>query len=217
MFEPQGLRERYARLVDWGGDGGMWVNYWTETAAKDGQGEDLSEEERRRLREERTEDNDRVLLESGVAPVPPPMETMHSSASSMASTTSSYATAHSELHGSWPGSPDSSLPIGPSSESSTQSNTSKQSEMEAAKNLAKALKEDKKDKKLHPKSRHFVVLPTGLGSILGGSKKWEKVTIAGVKDEVAAHCGLFIPDQNLDYDDFVYRVGGRVLEWCDRI
>ncbi|KAI4518925.1 hypothetical protein K525DRAFT_241812 [Schizophyllum commune Loenen D] len=72
-------------------------------------------------------------------------------------------------------------------------------------------KEGKRDK-----SYHFVVLPTGLGQILGGAEHWESVPIAGVDDEVAAHCGLFIRGQNLDYDGLVERVGRKVLEICDK-
>jgi hypothetical protein len=34
-----------------------------------------------------------------------------------------------------------------------------------------------------------------------------------VEDEVAAHCGLFIRAQNLDYDRFVERVGNVVKSW----
>lgn len=63
--------------------------------------------------------------------------------------------------------------------------------------------------------RHFVVLPTGLGEVLGGSDKWEKVLVTGAADEVAAHTGLFIRDCNLDYEGFVERVGNKVLGWCE--
>ncbi|KAF9453367.1 hypothetical protein P691DRAFT_801186 [Macrolepiota fuliginosa MF-IS2] len=63
-------------------------------------------------------------------------------------------------------------------------------------------------------SRHFIVLPTGMGRKFGGEERWEKVVIGGVEDEVAAHCGLFIRGQNLDYDELVERVGTRVINWC---
>ncbi|KAJ3921601.1 hypothetical protein F5877DRAFT_88694 [Lentinula edodes] len=65
--------------------------------------------------------------------------------------------------------------------------------------------------------RHFVVLPTGLGAILGGGDHWEQVVIGGVDDEVAAHCGLFIPEQNIDYAKLVERVGLRIIEWCHKV
>uniref|UniRef100_D8Q000 GPI inositol-deacylase n=1 Tax=Schizophyllum commune (strain H4-8 / FGSC 9210) TaxID=578458 RepID=D8Q000_SCHCM len=82
------------------------------------------------------------------------------------------------------------------------------------KELAKRDKQGKESKR--DKSYHFVVLPTGLGQILGGAEHWESVPIAGVDDEVAAHCGLFIRGQNLDYDGLVERVGRKVLEICDK-
>jgi len=66
-------------------------------------------------------------------------------------------------------------------------------------------------------AHHFIVLPTGLGRCLGGGEKWEPIQIAGVHDEVAAHCGLFINGQNLDYDGLVDRVGMRVLGWCEML
>jgi hypothetical protein len=71
-----------------------------------------------------------------------------------------------------------------------------------------------KEKKM---GRHFIVLPTGVGQVLGGGDKWDKVVIEGVKDEVAAHCGLFIRGQNLDYDGLVDRVGNKILAWCRTI
>ncbi|KAL1754132.1 hypothetical protein FB107DRAFT_216271 [Schizophyllum commune] len=83
------------------------------------------------------------------------------------------------------------------------------------KELAKRDKSGKEGKQ-RDKSYHFVVLPTGLGQILGGAEHWESVPIAGVDDEVAAHCGLFIRGQNLDYDGLVERVGRKVLEICDK-
>lgn len=66
-------------------------------------------------------------------------------------------------------------------------------------------------------ARHFIVLPTGLGRKLGGAEHWEKVVIGGVEDEVAAHCGLFIRGQNLDYDGLLERVGARIIHWCEQL
>lgn len=65
--------------------------------------------------------------------------------------------------------------------------------------------------------RHFVVLPNGLGSFLGGMEKWEHVEIAAADDEVAAHTGLFMPHLNLGYPALVERVANRVLTWCDHL
>jgi len=55
--------------------------------------------------------------------------------------------------------------------------------------------------------QHFITLPWS------SKERWLKVKITGVEDEVAAHCGLFIRTQNLEYDDFVARVGRVVLGW----
>lgn len=56
-------------------------------------------------------------------------------------------------------------------------------------------------------SLHFITLPWS------SKDRWLKVKVTGVDDEVAAHCGLFIRSQNLQYDDFVARVGRVVLGW----
>ena len=56
---------------------------------------------------------------------------------------------------------------------------------------AKAAKQAEKSKKAKSE-RHFVVLPNGLGGVLGGFERWENVAIAGVEDEVNAHTGLII-------------------------
>jgi hypothetical protein len=55
--------------------------------------------------------------------------------------------------------------------------------------------------------QHFITLPWT------SKERWLKVKVTGVEDEVAAHCGLFIRSQNLEYDDFVARVGRVVLGW----
>lgn len=83
---------------------------------------------------------------------------------------------------------------------------------EAQKQKKEETKKSKEQQKIQS-ARHFIVLPTGLGQVLGGGDKWEKVLIEGVEDEVAAHCGLFIRSQNLDYDGFVHRVGTKLISW----
>lgn len=52
---------------------------------------------------------------------------------------------------------------------------------------------------------------------MGGERCWEKVIIRGVEDEVAAHCGIFIREQNLDYDGFLGRVGAKVIQLCEAL
>lgn len=78
-------------------------------------------------------------------------------------------------------------------------------------------KKREKTKEKRKGGRHFIVLPTGLGRRFGGEQHWEKVIIGGVEDEVAAHCGLFIRGQNLDYDGLLARVGTRVIRWCEQL
>ncbi|KAF8801097.1 hypothetical protein BYT27DRAFT_7342162 [Phlegmacium glaucopus] len=86
-------------------------------------------------------------------------------------------------------------------------------------NTAKKLQEKNKQEKTQvlKSGKHFIVLPNGLGLVLGGMDKWEQVLIGGVEDEVTAHTGLFIPDQNLDYEGLVERVKARVLVWCENL
>lgn len=143
MFDPPGLRERYANLVEW--KGGLWVNYWTQTRPKTPRLSDSEDD---------VAENDAVLLETGVVHTPPDRKK----------------------------------------------------------------KDSKKKKEKKPKpGKHFIVLPTGLGKLLGGDSNWERVLIEGVNDEVAAHTGLFIPGQNLDYQGLVERTGTKVLDWCEKI
>ncbi|KAK0460587.1 uncharacterized protein EV420DRAFT_1533068 [Desarmillaria tabescens] len=103
-----------------------------------------------------------------------------------------------------------SLPVlGPRTASET-----KLAKKDNEKHLKKLKKQREKEAKKGKVGRHFIVLPTGLGKVLGGGEKWEKVLIGGVKDEVGAHCGLFIRGQNLDYDGLVDRVSRKILGWC---
>jgi hypothetical protein len=60
-------------------------------------------------------------------------------------------------------------------------------------------------------AHHFITIPGS--SHERSRRRWLKVKIAGVHDEVAAHCGIFIRGQNLEYDAFVERVGALVRSW----
>ncbi|KZP17327.1 hypothetical protein FIBSPDRAFT_934031 [Athelia psychrophila] len=198
MFDVSDLKQRYARLVAWDG---LWVNYWTETLPRKKVGKEGKEDEAAaaggelddKAREMGDRENDAALLETGIAE---PADT-------------AYATA--------PSSPTSPTPPTPSDIKAAQKAAQKleKARLKEEKAAEKAAKKDAKKGIIPP--RHFIVLPTGLGRALGGSEKWEPVIIAGVQDEVAAHCGLFIRDQNLDYDGLVERVGVRVLKWCETI
>jgi len=72
----------------------------------------------------------------------------------------------------------------------------------------------KKMRKAMKKARHFVVRPSIRQGGPAGADKWELVTIEGVNDEVAAHCGLFIRGQNLDCEGLIERVGQKIMDWC---
>ncbi|RDB17313.1 hypothetical protein Hypma_001663 [Hypsizygus marmoreus] len=100
----------------------------------------------------------------------------------------------------------------------SEAKADRQTKEKERKQAEKALKKEQKALSKKAKGspgRHFIVLPTGLGQVLGGGDRWERVLIGGVEDEVAAHCGLFIRGQNLDYDGLVERVGTRILGWCE--
>lgn len=235
MFDPSGLKERYQTLVKWNGP---WVNYWTETIArKKDTGALIAEGEGGAKEEAMVEDNDAALIETGMAelstqPSPStdgtPVESLKSPISPSETESPTTSTVQE------PESPT----LGPPTKSADKAATkaAQKAEKEAAKAAQKAEKTRTKEAKAAEKAikkrreaelkaekkgiisaRHFIVLPTGLGRALGGGENWERVQIEGVQDEVAAHCGLFIRGQNLDYDGLVERVGKKVLGWCETI
>jgi hypothetical protein len=282
MFDPNGLKNRYGKLVQW--QGGMWVNYWTQTVPKAGRTEKEKEKEEKELEVA----NDVALVASGITDLEmvdeagsversgegdvagkgdvsgtagesvheggdvygsadPP--TYSSTADLTSSTDDTTTSAQESLTTSATGPSEPPIHTAPTKSEAKAALKSeeklrkqlekervaiekdaekqrKQAEKnlekrhkEAEKDLQKAQKEEKgkeKDKKTRG-THHFIVLPTGLGQVLGGGEKWEKVLIKGVEDEVAAHTGLFIPSQNLDYDGLVERVGAKVLGWCERL
>ena len=280
MFDPNGLKNRYGKLVQW--QGGMWVNYWTQTVPKAAR----TEKEKKKEEKEQETANDVALLASGIADLemvdeagsversgegdvagngdvsgtagesvpeegnvsgtadPPAYSSTADLTSSTDDTTTSAAKSPT-ISATDAEPPIHTAPTKSEAKAALKSEEKlrkqlekervaikkdaekqrKQAEKdlenrhkEAEKDLQKAQKEEKKkekDKKTQG-THHFIVLPTGLGQVLGGGEKWEKVLIGGVEDEVAAHTGLFIPSQNLDYDGLVERVGAKVLGWCER-
>ncbi|KAJ7118407.1 hypothetical protein C8R43DRAFT_1036210 [Mycena crocata] len=207
MFDPSGLKERYARLVAW--PGGLWVNYWTQTlprAPKEGEGEHAHA---KLIKEEEEADNDVALLQTGMAS----MSTVESADTSRSSATSQSSPSPLSLTS------DDSKDAKAADKERRKLEKAREKELKKIqKQRAKEEKQRAKEEKARNKPRpghHFIVLPTGLGQILGGGERWEKVVIGGVEDEVAAHCGLFIRGQNLDYDGLVERVGKQVLGWCE--
>ncbi|KAJ7742599.1 hypothetical protein B0H16DRAFT_1563091 [Mycena metata] len=230
MFDPSGLKERYARLVAW--PDGLWVNYWTQTPPREPK--DNAEKKLDSAAEEA--DNDVALLQTGMtsmstvesyataetsrSPLSPTLSSLSPSTASAASTLASPLSPTSPAS---PASPSATSPTSPS-DAKALAKAAKAEEKERRaleKTRAKELKKIQKQRAKEEKAQkgrpghHFIVLPTGLGQILGGGDKWESVIIGGVEDEVAAHTGLFIRGQNLDYEALVQRVGRRVLGWCE--
>jgi hypothetical protein len=150
MFDPSGLKERYAKLVAW--KEGMWINYWTTTT--------ISTSSEEGWEPGQLAYNDRGLVESGII---------------------------------------ASAPRSPS----------RLIDEEWASHIEKS-DEALKKKRGH----HFIVLPTGLGRVLGGERCWEKVVIQGAEDEVAAHTSVFERERNLNYDALLGRVGMRIIQLC---
>ena len=175
MFDPLGLKTRYANLVEW--QGGLWVNYWTQTIPRHRQSQASSGQDSHITTQTSTElllDNDNALLVNGI----------------LSSDAGDEHTASEE----------------------TMSQTAPE---DVEQQIKEAEKRKVKEKNKQEKGKHFIVLPRGLGHVLGGVDKWERVIIGGVEDEVSAHTGLFRPDQNLDYEDLVERVEARILGWCE--
>jgi hypothetical protein len=216
MFDPIGLRERYKALVEWDG---MWVNYWTESGVVNssaGAGK------------EQRADNDAALVESGIVrpSTPSSLSSTHPDVTVVASSvTAATATSTAEVMSSISEKLPSFGRLTKSKIKESQGPVQKESKASAKKDNDASKVAEKEDKAVEKQPRanvklhghHFVVLPTGLGQVLGGLQYWEKLQIAGVQDEVAAHMGLFIRSQNLDYEGSVERVGKRILSWCERL
>lgn len=182
MFDPLGLKSRYAHLVEW--KGGLWVNYWTQTPPRLVQKQASSSNEI-------LLDNDEALLTNGII----------SSGSSDGLGTPDGG----ELQQS------SSQPA----EIPRPQDTPKQNK-QAGKSKVKRKNKQEKGQELKS-GKHFIVLPVGVGRILGGIDKWEQVLVGGVEDEVSAHTGLFMPNRNLDYEGLVERVEAKILDWCENL
>ncbi|KAG6910468.1 hypothetical protein DXG01_010393 [Tephrocybe rancida] len=260
MFDPNGLKDRYSRLVGW--KGGVWVNYWTQTVPRPKIDSDPTAEQKEAVesdealnREVTSNDSQPLSPPLPVVPPhtqpPPPYEEISGMDVEYFPTTNEAPSAPAKPPPLPPRKSAASImpaatspPLPPRSPpvlgapTKSEADTARKVEQQAAKDLEKkrkqaekeqkqAGKDLKKEQKLREKEQkdknkakpgyHFIVLPTGLGQVLGGGENWEKVLIGGVEDEVAAHCGLFIRGQNLDYDGLVERVAQKVLGWCEDI
>lgn len=190
MFDPADLGIRYDNLQEWGG---LWVNYWTYV----GTPKDEEEEEGGKKKKEGGE----VQPQGSRGEALTEADELDNDIALLDS--GIYDRVTSKLH----------PPSSSSSPSAESPDKAKKKRNILKKKRQESLDQSKSKRSLH----HFVVLPTGLGKALGGWDHWEKVRIAGVEDEVAAHTGLFIPQQNLDYEHFVDRVAGKVIGWCTQL
>ena len=192
MFDPLGLKSRYAHLVEW--QGGLWVNYWTQTIPRPVQNQPMSGQSSHITVQSVTSKetllaNDNALLMNGIIPSDVPDGPPEAAFGDQFSNPS--------IHSS-------------SSQSTSPQDTTKQMKQAGKSKLKEKTKQEK------PKvGQHFIVLPKGLGAVLGGIDKWEQVLIGGVEDEVSAHTGLFKPHENLDYEGLLERVQARILGWCE--
>lgn len=216
MFDPIGLRARYAALEKWPGE---WVAFWTETVPMRQDGEvvgDTGNAEERAGKEydESYECNATAWLETLLEPSTP-------------ATNTDTPTGTRSLSPTYPLSPylslepASTLPsyaLPPNIQRTTAQKDAGVSARQHGQKIGSlwTYKDFQALRKRHkPGSpHHFVVCP-----VTGPSAPkhlWEKVKIRGARDEVEAHCGLFLRNVNLEYVEFVGRVRGVVKEWVER-
>ncbi|KAF8575267.1 hypothetical protein K439DRAFT_1623720 [Ramaria rubella] len=220
MFDPKGLRARYAALVAWKGE---WVAFWTETEPPQVLLERRSEVEAAEDKEQQMKE-DAEGEEHATASLGRLLEvdaSVHSSASisSYSSTPSSSTTDITHPSSSDLSPPPSPRPFDPkvaSKANKEHAKAIKAQQKQHAKALkvkqkehAKELKTLRKQHNIHS-PHHFVVRPAG-------SQRWERVAVRGAKDEVEAHCGLFLRRLNWDYEVFVGRVAEVVERWIPRL
>ncbi|KAF8962314.1 hypothetical protein BDZ97DRAFT_1121982 [Flammula alnicola] len=207
MFDPSGLKSRYTRLVEWETEGGLWINYWTNTVPRIGSSHVDAGKNEPSPKVQQI-DNDEALTANGILPESEASSTTYTDADP------SPTPSDSPLHTA----PTKSETKAAQKEADKQLKLQEKQFKQEEKSKIKALKQQEKEKsKKNKTERHFVILPNGLGQVLGGMEKWENVPIGGVEDEVNAHTGLFMPQQNLEYELLVDRVANRILGWCERL
>ncbi|KAJ3814610.1 hypothetical protein F5876DRAFT_86316 [Lentinula aff. lateritia] len=204
--------DRYTNLVS--SRSLLWVNYWTMTAPTSSNDASHSAGTET-VRQQLLDNNDEALIGAGIAnssenPLGPVQTLVEPSVSS----------SNSMLVD---GVPEAPVVLGPKTKSENKAHL-KDAEKELRiqqkerkkemKEIQKNQKAAQKERDTHAKAakkdkakgeRHFVVLPTGLGAILGGGDHWEQVVIGGVDNE------------NIDYAKLVERVGLRIIEWCHKV
>ena len=209
IFDPKGLRDRYAALERWPG---RWVAFWTETVPHDKEAHETQRQETAAL-----EVGVRADTQGGSSSperIAEVVSTMSLSSqltqSSLSISPSFELEADTPLSGSMTEAEDKSAHRQAMNEPKKHDKELKADQRHREAGL-KAMQKERKPNSPH----HFVVRPFREPS--GMKHRWEKVKIRGAKDEVEAHCGLFIRDINPAYDDFVRRVAEIAKEWVDTV
>ena len=184
MFDPPGLRSRYAELERW--NGGKWVNFWTEVPARS---------DPNSTSKDSSEHNDDVEASVEASNIIP-----HNTAEipAMAEADTEDRNGHAQSQ---------------ASEERKQASVTlrRQREHERA---HPACSRPARHFIVLPHARGARTGTSAAGLHFGSREKWEKVEIDGVEDEVSAHTGLFIRARNTRYDELVRRVAGLVAAWC---
>lgn len=221
MFDPSGLRERYQTLEKWDG---LWVNYWTETvpkAANDHKKGDVgrNKEKAKEIGPDEGKDKEKPSSNPDPSVLPDNTADLAILETGVPSTDASEKGNEDSYEHRSP-TPEVDPKIAEKERKKAEKERAKadKEHAKAVKEAEKALKKQREREKKNKEprlARHFIVQPLNCDIPgLGSGEKWERVQIAGVEDEVAAHCGLFIKTQNLDYDALVQRVGDLVMKWC---
>lgn len=202
MFDYGELWDRYKRLEKWNGH---WINFWTVT-----DGEDVVEEGE--PSRPPTPSISAPLSPRGLLPKPPPgIGTQFESEfeKAMKKAANKRAKAQDKVVKAAAKAKAKATPV-PELHIEEVSPKDGQSSQE----LTRLPRSGSRSPSPHHLSetekiiaRHFITLPWS------SKGKWVKVKVAGVEDEVGAHCGIFIKNQNLEYERFVERVGDVVKAW----
>ena len=204
MFDPKGLRDRYAALERWDGD---WIAFWTVTVPRDSEGREKHVAHNGDMEWDLNADTASVgnVLEVASATNSFSQISIHS----QSSISSLEVTGKAAVSGPRTKSEDKAM--------KKQAKVDQKLHDKELKSLAKAdrnhCKSDLKGlmKQLNTQSpHHFVLRPSS-------AQRWEQIKIHGAKDEVEAHCSLFLRDVNLEYDGFIRRVAEVTKGWIDKL
>jgi hypothetical protein len=214
MFDPAELWERYNKLERWNG---AWVNFWTETVGNGETNEEAGGTQDGKWIERWSTGDGRTLVVGG----------REGAVSQSVRIEDEFERAMKKAAEKERRRRDKEESTRKKAEEKLRLKAEKQERERLEREREKAIKEGRepppeislKSADSSPASeqkppsndrvnpQHFITLPWT------SKDRWLRVKVAGVEDEVAAHCGIFIRSQNLQYEDFVARVGRVVLGW----